>query len=59
LAIVERILDEHGGGLELHDSPEVARGGRGAWLRMRFAIDSGSSDAEPTPDAPPVAAVEA
>ena len=37
LAIVERILEEHGGGIELNDSPTVAAGGRGAWMRMRFA----------------------
>src|SRR3954466_757453 len=37
LAIVERILEEHGGRSELNDSPAVARGGRGAWMRLRFA----------------------
>jgi two-component system nitrogen regulation sensor histidine kinase NtrY len=39
LAIVERILEEHGGGIELNDSPAVGSGGRGAWMRMRFATD--------------------
>jgi two-component system, NtrC family, nitrogen regulation sensor histidine kinase NtrY len=37
LAIVGKILEEHGGKLELFDSPAVATGGRGAWMRLRFA----------------------
>jgi two-component system nitrogen regulation sensor histidine kinase NtrY len=37
LAIVGKILEEHGGKLELFDAPEVAQGGRGAWMRLRFA----------------------
>jgi two-component system nitrogen regulation sensor histidine kinase NtrY len=37
LAIVERILEEHGGGIELNDAPDVAKGGSGAWMRLRFA----------------------
>jgi len=37
LAIVGRILEEHGGRIELHDAPAVAQGGRGAWIRLRFA----------------------
>ena len=40
LAIVGRILEEHGGGMELLDAPEVASGGRGAWVRLRFAAES-------------------
>jgi len=39
LAIVERILEEHGGGIELNDAPAVAAGGRGAWMRLRFAAE--------------------
>jgi two-component system nitrogen regulation sensor histidine kinase NtrY len=39
LAIVGKILEQHGGGVELRDAPAVAEGGRGAWVRMRFAID--------------------
>jgi two-component system nitrogen regulation sensor histidine kinase NtrY len=34
LAIVGKILEEHGGHIELLDSPEVARGGRGAMMRL-------------------------
>ena len=40
LAIVGRILEEHGGGMELLDAPEVASGGRGAWMRLRFAAET-------------------
>jgi two-component system, NtrC family, nitrogen regulation sensor histidine kinase NtrY len=40
LAIVGRILEEHGGRIELADAPEVAKGGRGAWVRLRFAAAS-------------------
>ena len=37
LAIVGRILEEHGGRIELHDAAEKFPGERGAWLRLRFA----------------------
>jgi two-component system nitrogen regulation sensor histidine kinase NtrY len=46
LAIVGKILEEHGGKLELFDAPDVAEGGRGAWIRLRFAaaaIESGEN----------------
>jgi two-component system nitrogen regulation sensor histidine kinase NtrY len=51
LAIVERILEEHGGRIELNDSPTVAQGGRGAWMRLRFATDRprGSESETKTP----------
>ena len=39
LAIVGKILEEHGGRVELYDAPLVAEGGRGAWVRLRFATD--------------------
>ena len=39
LTIVGKILEDHGGGIELADAPAVAEGGRGAWVRLRFAID--------------------
>jgi two-component system nitrogen regulation sensor histidine kinase NtrY len=38
LAIVGKILEDHGGKLELFDAPDVAKGGRGAWIRLRFAV---------------------
>jgi two-component system nitrogen regulation sensor histidine kinase NtrY len=50
LAIVERILEEHGGGIELNDSPAVAEGGRGAWMRLRFA--AGREQATELPASP-------
>jgi len=54
LAIVGKILEEHGGKLELADAPEVANGGRGAWMRLRFAaaeiVMSEYSDTEGTQD---------
>ena len=43
LAIVGKILEEHGGKLELFDAPDVAHGGRGAWMRLRFAAADLSS----------------
>jgi len=43
LAIVGKILEQHGGGVELHDAPAVKEGGRGAWVRMRFAIDASAA----------------
>ena len=40
LAIVGRIMEEHGGKMELLDAPGVASGGRGAWMRLRFAAEA-------------------
>ncbi|MEA2878281.1 MAG: two-component system, NtrC family, nitrogen regulation sensor histidine kinase NtrY [Hyphomicrobiales bacterium] len=51
LAIVGRILEEHNGQMELSDAPDVASGGRGAWVRLRFAAESVTS-AAPRPAAP-------
>src|SRR4029077_6376082 len=52
LAIVGRILEEHGGGMELFDAPDVASGGRGAWVRLRFAAESaGGVHTEPSEQA--------
>jgi len=52
LAIVGRILEEHGGGMELFDAPDVASGGRGAWVRLRFAAENvGGVRAEPSEQA--------
>ncbi len=45
LAIVGRILEEHSGQMELSDAPDVASGGRGAWVRLRFAAESVTSAA--------------
>jgi two-component system nitrogen regulation sensor histidine kinase NtrY len=59
LAIVERILEEHGGGIELNDSPEVATGGRGAWMRMRFAVEQRTPAPEKAPGETAMATSEA
>jgi two-component system, NtrC family, nitrogen regulation sensor histidine kinase NtrY len=59
LAIVGKILEEHGGKLELADAPDVAEGGRGAWIRLRFAaaaIENGeNAEAEGTTITPEMA----
>jgi two-component system nitrogen regulation sensor histidine kinase NtrY len=39
LAIVAKIAEEHGGGIELLDSPAVADGGHGALVRLWFSLD--------------------
>ncbi len=43
LAIVNRILEEHGGRLELRDAAEKFPGARGAWMQLRFAVESASA----------------
>ncbi|MGE3898835.1 MAG: ATP-binding protein [Variibacter sp.] len=50
LAIVERILEEHGGGIELNDAPAVSTGGRGAWMRLRFAANPEGETGHETPE---------
>src|SRR5215471_3900198 len=37
LGSVGKILEEHGGRIELHDAAERYPGQRGAWMRLRFA----------------------
>jgi two-component system nitrogen regulation sensor histidine kinase NtrY len=39
LAIVGKILEDHGGGIELRDASEKIPGSRGAWVRLRFAVE--------------------
>lgn len=34
LAIVRKVVEDHGGSIELLDAPQVAKGGRGAMLRL-------------------------
>jgi two-component system nitrogen regulation sensor histidine kinase NtrY len=38
LAIVRKIAEDHGGMIDLMDSPEVANGGRGAMMRLTFPL---------------------
>ena len=40
LAIVGRILEEHGGHIELRDASEKLPGARGAWMQLRFAVET-------------------
>src|SRR3954467_3299687 len=49
LAIVGRVLEDHGGGIELHDASEIRPGSRGAWMRLRFAISGKAANAETRP----------
>ena len=39
LAIVGRILEEHGGRIELRDASENIPGARGAWMQLRFGAE--------------------
>lgn len=47
LPIVAKILEDHGGGIELRDSPE----GQGAWVRLYFPRERESVDTEAAVDA--------
>src|SRR3984885_3336657 len=38
LAIVGRVLEDHGGRIELKDASDFRPGQRGAWMRLRFAV---------------------
>jgi two-component system nitrogen regulation sensor histidine kinase NtrY len=40
MAIVGKILEDHGGAIELRDASEKVAGQRGAWIRMRFAAEA-------------------
>lgn len=50
LSIVRKILEDHGGRIELLDSPEVLRGGRGAMMQLILPImeDQDGSNAQVT-----------
>ena len=43
---VGRILEEHGGRIELSDAADKIPGQRGAWMRLRFAAE-GAGSTEP------------
>ena len=47
LAIVGRILEEHGGHIELRDASEKIPGARGAWMQLRFAVETIEASAAP------------
>ena len=38
--IVGRILEEHGGAIELRDAADKVPGQRGAWIRLRFTAEA-------------------
>ncbi|MCB1449223.1 MAG: hypothetical protein KDJ67_03740, partial [Nitratireductor sp.] len=42
-AIVRKILEDHGGTIELHDAPAVATGGTGAMVRMVLPLDDNAA----------------
>jgi two-component system, NtrC family, nitrogen regulation sensor histidine kinase NtrY len=46
LALVGRILEEHGGRIELRDAADKTTGARGAWMQLRFAAEPIASAAE-------------
>src|SRR6202166_1703674 len=46
LAIVGRVLEAHGGRIELNDAADIRPGQRGAWMRLRFAISGHAPKAE-------------
>ena len=47
LAIVRKIMEEHGGSIALLDAPAVAKGGRGALMRLTFPVEAKAEDAQP------------
>jgi two-component system nitrogen regulation sensor histidine kinase NtrY len=52
LPIVGKIFEDHGGGIDLLDNPAVARGGRGARVRLWFPVrDAGRRDKPADPAA--------
>jgi two-component system, NtrC family, nitrogen regulation sensor histidine kinase NtrY len=58
LAIVGRILEDHGGRIELGDAADKIPGQRGAWMRLRFAAETVSSNEvhpAPQPQTPQLA----
>ncbi len=54
LAIVGRILEDHGGRIELGDAAEKYPGQRGAWMRLRFCGGNAVAAAESEPAREPV-----
>ncbi|MFC0283533.1 ATP-binding protein [Camelimonas abortus] len=50
LPIVLKIFEDHGGGLELLDAPQVAEGGHGARVRLWFPIQGPAAGAGDTPE---------
>jgi len=60
LAIGGRVLEDHGGRIELKDASDFREGQRGAWMRLRFAVSGEAAKPEGTdhrPDATPATSV--
>ena len=53
LAIVGRVLEDHGGRIELNDAADIRPGPRGAWMRLRFAVSGHAPKPEGKETAPP------
>ncbi len=45
-----KILEEHGGGIELHDAADKIAGQRGAWVRLHFAVNPPQASATNSTD---------
>ncbi|NWG23086.1 MAG: PAS domain-containing sensor histidine kinase [Pseudorhodoplanes sp.] len=54
MAIVGKILEDHGGTIELHDASEKIEGQRGAWIRMRFAAETAAAPASQSSSEPAI-----
>src|ERR1700676_3948830 len=53
-AIVGRVLEDHGGRIELNDAADIRPGQRGAWMRLRFAVSGHAKvEKEPTTETKP------
>src|SRR6201986_3902743 len=46
LAFVGRVLEDHGGRIELKDASDFRPGQRGAWMRLRFAVSGEAAKPE-------------
>src|SRR5947208_4816002 len=53
LAIVGRVLEDHGGGIELKDGSDFQPGQRGAWMRLRFAVSGHAAKVDAKEQASP------
>jgi len=52
LAIVGRVLEDHGGRIELNDAADIRPGARGAWMRLRLAVSGHAPKVEAKDPAP-------
>jgi two-component system nitrogen regulation sensor histidine kinase NtrY len=52
LAFVGRVLEDHGGRIELNDAADIRPGARGAWMRLRCAVSGHAPQVETKEPAP-------